>query len=87
MSSDLLSSIKAARTRLNAAIVAYRALAWAAPAAVAAGASVAGLEGSRPGRRGAALMGSRRPRPGGRRRLGLERRDDRHSRGRSLARR
>jgi hypothetical protein len=43
MDEPILPVLAAARARLNAAIVAHRALAWAAPAAVAAGLAAAGL--------------------------------------------
>ncbi len=41
MNDRLLSALSAARKRLNATIVAHRALAWAAPSAIAAGVLVA----------------------------------------------
>lgn len=41
MHEGLLSTLRAARARLNAAIVAYRAFSWAAPSAIAAGLLVA----------------------------------------------
>jgi hypothetical protein len=43
MDDIIITTIADARARLNAAIVAHRALAWAAPAGILAGAAVAGL--------------------------------------------
>lgn len=43
MGDSLIRALDEARARLNATIVAHRALAWAGPAAVAAGLAVAGL--------------------------------------------